>query len=137
MNDILSKIGSKKSCPVIFLFKEGRVLIGLRNYTPDKWKSVSVWTTPGGRCDIDETLEQTLRREVKEEVAITEFEITNFVGEVPGSKEGDVVYVFNGITQQEPKLMEPAKFGEWRWCALSEVPVNFINPKALVLVRGV
>lgn len=57
---ILQKIGSNKDVPVVFIFKDNKLLIGLRNYTPDKWKDISVWTAPGGRCDGSETLETTL-----------------------------------------------------------------------------
>lgn len=130
----LQKIGNNKNVPIAFIFKENKLLIGLRNYTPDKWKSISVWTVPGGRCDIGETLETTLRREVLEEVGIDDLNITKYLGSVPGAKEGDIVFVFKAETSQEPKLMEPGKFSEWKWCKLSEIPSNFINPDALKLI---
>jgi ADP-ribose pyrophosphatase YjhB (NUDIX family) len=134
MDDILQKIGSRTDAPVAFIFKGDKLLIGLRNYTPDKWKKISVWTAPGGRCDEGETLETTLRREVEEEVGITDLKIIKYLGTVPGAKEGDVVYVFKAETNQEPKLMEPEKFSEWKWCPISEIPANFINPAALKLL---
>jgi len=65
---------------------------------------------PGRRSDIGETIEQTLRREVAEEVNITDLEILDFIGEVPGAKEGDVVLMFYCTTKQDGKLMEPEKF---------------------------
>lgn len=132
---ILQKKGGNKDVPVAFIFKNNKLLIGLRNYTPDKWKKISVWTAPGGRCDDCETLETTLRREVEEEVGINDLKITKYLGNVPGAKEGDIVFVFKAETSQEPKLMEPTKFSEWRWCAVSEIPSNFINPNALKLIK--
>ncbi len=135
LNKTLSTVGSNKLCPVVFVFKGNMILIGLRNYTPDKWKAISVWTVPGGRCDDGETLEQALRRELKEEVGISELDITEFLGEVPGAKWGDKVCVFKAITQQEPRLMEPTKFSEWKWTKISDVPNNFINPEALKLIK--
>lgn len=122
-------------CPVAFIFKEGKLLIGLRNYTPDKWKAISVWTAPGGRCDNGESLEITLRREVAEEVGINDLKFTDYLGSLPGAKEGDVIFVFKAETKQKPKLVEPDKFSEWKWSKLSEIPSNFINPKALELIH--
>lgn len=134
LSTFLHKIGGNKDVPIVFIFKNNKLLIGLRNYTPDKWKSISVWTIPGGRCDNGETFETTLKREVLEEVGIDNLKITNYLGSVPGAKEGDVVFVFKAETHQEPKLMEPEKFSEWKWCLVSQIPTNFINPKSLELI---
>ena len=134
-NTILQKIGGEKDVSVAVIFKNNKVLIGLRNYTPDKWKDISVWTIPGGRCDGHETLETTLRREVLEEVGIDDLKITGFLGSVPGAKDGDTVFIFRVETRQEPRLMEPEKFSEWTWCPPSEIPDNFITPAALKLIR--
>jgi len=134
LESILQKKGDDKDVPVAFIFKNDKLLIGLRTYTPDKWKAISVWTAPGGRCNNGETLETTLKREVSEEVGIDDLIITKYLGSVPGAKEGDIVFVFRAETSQEPKLMEPEKFSEWKWCKISEIPSNFINPEALKLI---
>lgn len=135
LEEYLKKVGTNKMCPAVFILKGDELLIGLRNYTPDKWKKISVWTIPAGRCDEGETLEETLRRETAEEVGITDLEITDYLGEVPGAKEGDIVFAFKGEVDQEPRLMEPEKFSEWKWCKLPEIPENFINPELLKLIR--
>lgn len=134
LNLILKKKGGNKAVPIAFIFKNNKLLIGLRNYTPAKWKAISVWTVPGGRCDNGETLKTTLRREVLEEVGINDLIIIKYLGSVPGAKYGDIVFVFKAETTQEPKLMEPDKFSEWKWCKVSEIPSNFINPDALKLI---
>jgi len=136
LNSILHKKGSNKDVPIAFIFKNNKLLIGLRNYTPDKWKNISVWTVPGGRCDGNETLETTLRREVLEEIGISDIKITKYLGSISGAKDGDVVFVFKAETSQEPKLMEPEKFSEWKWCKVSEIPSNFINSDALRLISA-
>lgn len=135
-NQILQKIGSEKDVAAAFIFKDNRVLIGLRHYTPDRWKQISVWTVPGGRCNGKETLETTLRREAGEEVGINDLRITKYLGNVPGAKDGDNTFVFLAETDQEPKLFEPEKFSEWKWSKVSEIPENFINPGALKLLSS-
>ena len=69
-----------------------------------------------------------------EEVGIDDLKITEYLGSVPEAKGGDIVFVFKAETTQEPKLMEPEKFSEWKWCKLSEIPSNFINPGTLKLI---
>lgn len=123
----LSQIGGEKYCPVAVFVDDKKILVGLRHYTPDKWKTISVWTCPGGRCDENETIENTLRREVVEETGITDFEILDYIGDVPGAKEGDIVPLFICKTSQSPKLMEPEKFSDWQWIFYKNLPENFIN----------
>jgi 8-oxo-dGTP diphosphatase len=131
----LSSIGNRTTCPAIAIIRGNKMLIGLRHYTPEKFKKISLWTTPGGRCDEGETIGQTLRRETAEETGIINFEITDYLGEVAGAKEGDIVPVFIGRTDDEPRLMEPEKFSEWKWEDLNNIPENFINPAALTLIK--
>jgi len=126
----LQEIGTANICPAIAFYKDDKVLIGLRHYS-----SGSVWTMPGGRCQLGEIVEHALRREVAEETNITDFTIIELVSIFNGAKAGDVVYFFVGRTNQEPELQEPDKFSEWRWERLSNIPTNFIDSKALALLR--
>ncbi len=123
----LYQLGNETICPVAILIKDGKILCGLRHYKADEWKDISVWTCPGGRCDTGETIEETLRRETAEETGITEFKILDYIREVPGAEEGDIVPVFACVTSQSPVLMEPEKFSEWRWFSPKDIPENFIN----------
>lgn len=133
---ILSKIGNEKIVPCTLVIKNNKILIGLRNYTPDKWKDISVWTIPGGRCDKNELIKITLLREVVEEVGINDLKINKFLGKFPGAKDGDTVYLFLSETDQEPKLMEPEKFSEWKWISIDEMPSNFINKYVSEFVKN-
>ena len=132
---ILNKKSKKHDIAVCFIFREEKVLLGLRNYKEHEWKEISVWTAPGGHCEEGETFEQALKREVLEEIGVHDLVITDYLGVVPGAKEGDTVYVFRAETNEEPKLMEPENFTEWKWFSLSDIPANFINAKALELVK--
>lgn len=117
MEEQLTKITDEQTCPMAVMVRDGKILTGHRHYTKDKWKDISVWTLPGGRCDPNESVKQTLIREVAEEVGITQFSILDFIGEVPGAKESDTVPIFFCTTEQDATLMEPDKFSEWRWVA--------------------
>ena len=130
----MSIVGTKTTCSGVAIIRDGSMLIGLRNYTVDKWKEISLWTVPGGRCDEGETIGRALRRETTEETGIERLKITDFIGKMPGAKPGDEFYLFVGSTDEDPRLMEPEKFSEWKWCALNEIPKNFINPTALDLI---
>ncbi|MBI3632192.1 MAG: NUDIX hydrolase [Candidatus Vogelbacteria bacterium] len=135
----LVTIGNENICPVAVIIRGGKILLGLRHYTKDKWKLISVWTTPGGRCNTNESLGSALHREVKEEIGVDDLEIIEYLGEVPGAKysndHSDIVPLFLCKTNQEPKLMEPQKFSEWRWFAPLDIPDNFINPAALEIIK--
>lgn len=115
MQTKLNELGNEKKCPIAIMERDGNVLMGHRHYKQNEWKEISVWTVPGGRCEQGETLEQALRREVLEEVGITKFEIVDYIGEVPGAKEGDIVPIFYCTTVEDYTLMEPNNFSEWRW----------------------
>ncbi len=131
----LDKDGDGILCPMAIIIRDNKILLGLRHYTPDKWKDISVWTSPGGRSETGETLRETLIRECEEEIGITDLKIESFIKQIPGAKEGDQVLVYRCTTSQEPKLMEPEKFGEWKWFGKNEIPENFVNPKALGIIK--
>ena len=136
LNEQLLKKGNILTCPVAVIISGGKVLIGHRHYTPDKWKTISVWTCPGGRCSEGETIERALRREVKEEVGINDLKITEYLGKVPGAKKGDKVLLFLCRTSQEPRNLESRKFSEWKWEKPEDIEEEtFINPSALKLIR--
>lgn len=73
--EILSYISDGSQRNAAFFVDGQKILIGLRHYA-----SGAIWTTPGGKCDADETILMSLEREVAEEVGITNFEIIAYLG---------------------------------------------------------
>jgi len=49
------------------IFREGKVLLVCRAHAPAK----GLWTLPGGRVEVGETLVDAVKREVSEETALT------------------------------------------------------------------
>lgn len=119
----------------IFFARDGKVLLGLRNYIKDG-KLVPTWTIPGGQTEPGETVEDGLRREVLEEIGVTDYSIDQFLGIISGIDKDRMVHVYLGSTLQEPELREPEKFSEWHWFRVEEIPSNFINPLALELLQA-
>jgi ADP-ribose pyrophosphatase YjhB (NUDIX family) len=137
MQEQLSKIGHELLCATAIIIRDGKILMGYRNYTPDKYKQISVWTTPGGRCNPGEKVEDALRREVLEETDINDLQIIEFLGEVDGAKNGDRVMLFACQTAQEPKLMEPEKFSQWKWIDLATYQsgeLGVFNPRSRAII---
>jgi 8-oxo-dGTP diphosphatase len=66
------------------VFREGRVLIGERLVEPAK----GLFTFPGGRVELGETLEEAALRELQEEVGVIA-EIAGFIAHVETMVRGD------------------------------------------------
>jgi len=132
----LARPGDRSLCPGVFVLRGDLVLVGLRRYAKSQIGKTDLWTIPGGRCEEGETIGRAVRREAAEEAGLTDIELIAWLAEIPGARQGDIVPLFIGRSPQEPKLMEPEKFAEWRWCRPAEVPQPFINPPALELVAN-
>jgi len=135
--EILKTVGDSTKCPVALIIRGDKILLGHRHYTPDTWKTISVWTCPGGRCDEEETTEAALRREVAEEIGVENLEVVEYLGEFPGAREPDRVPVFLCHIHEEPQNSEPHKFSEWKWFSKEDFPDTFINKEVEKLIKTV
>lgn len=115
-------------CTSGIIVRDNKVLLGHRCY-----HRINAWMSPGGRCEENETPEETLLREIQEEIGVTDARIEIKLGEKSGvykNKTGrDKVLMFKVFTAQEPCLMEPEKFMEWKWFDLNELPDNLLDHK--------
>ncbi len=119
------------NCTSAIIVRDGKILLGERKKKSGTGHDSSFWYTPGGRCEGNETPEQTVLREIKEEIGITDAQIVTKLLECRGvfeDKHGrDILHVFLVTITGEPKLMEPEKFLGWQWFGLEELPENLID----------
>lgn len=85
--------------------------------------SHKVWTIPGGRVDKNETPEQTVRREVKEEVGITLGDI-EMIGEYVSTREYkiDTVKCFQAWVDSFDFKIDNIEIIEAKWCIIDNLP---------------
>jgi len=108
--------------------EKGEVLLGLRYGS----HGAGEWSFPGGKVDLGETMEETARRETKEEtnLEITDLELISLADERRYIKDGKqfVVIGFKANSYQgELKLNNPERFKEWRWFPLDNLPAPLLE----------
>jgi len=104
-----------------FIVREGKIFVAKRAKTkknfPGRYELV------GGHIDRGESPEQTIIREIKEEIGI-EVEVGQIVGaftfEVGGEFEIEVAYLCYPLTDAEP-VLDPNDHSEAMWIGESEV----------------
>lgn len=103
------------------IFKDGKVLLGKRK--SKLGEGYFAW--PGGHLEHMESLEECLRREVREEAGI---EIKNIrflrvynLKEFKPKHYLDISFVSDWASG-EPKVMEPEKCESWGWYDLDNLP---------------
>lgn len=89
---------------------------------------VGYWSKPGGKVEFSETVEDAIRREIKEELGI-DIELIRSLGFMDHvmKEEGQHWLSINylaKIVRGEPKNMEPDKHDEVRWFSLDNLPEN-------------
>jgi 8-oxo-dGTP diphosphatase len=125
------KIVPEQLCIFAFIRKDNEILMGLREYIKDR----PVWTYPGGRGQTNETLIDTLKREILEEIGISNVTPLRVIGQKDGVKEGDRVYFVECQISGDPILREPEKFKEWKWFPINQLPKNLIDKEDVKFLK--
>ena len=109
-------------CAGGLIISHGRILLGLR--APDSETYPNVWDVFGGHVEREETIEEALARELREELDITPtvFKFLATFSEPNPRKNGKCLYHFYKVTSWSgpgPRLCG-AEHAEIRWHTLDE-----------------
>ena len=114
---------------------EGKFLFVRETYGGEKW------TFPGGRVRRNESPEEGIRREIKEELGIVLGPITDIgehYAEVNGQKQG-IARCFSARAENQNLILNRSEIKEAGWFALPEVPAPYSPavPKVIRLLEKI
>lgn len=114
--------------------ERGEVLLGLRHGS----HGAGEWCFPGGKVDLGETMEETVKRETKEEtnLEVADLELISLTNEMRYLKDGKqfVVIGFKANSHQgELKLANPERFHKWGWFSLDNLPSPLFEGTELMI----
>jgi 8-oxo-dGTP diphosphatase len=118
------------------IFREGRMLLIKRSKEPSK----GMWSIPGGRLELGETIAEAVKREVLEEcgVQIDIVRVLEVMDNILRDDDGKVSYHFVLIDllanylSGEPKAQSDAE--ECRWVTPAELTKLDMNPRLRAVI---
>ena len=121
----------------VIIVKDKKVLLGRRKNAHGH----GTWAFPGGHLEMNESIADCARREVKEETGllIEEIEHIAFTNDIFQQEQKHYVTLFvraSGVTG-EPELKEPEKCDMWQWFSPHRLPQSlFLSLKNLIIQEG-
>lgn len=103
------------------LIENGKVLLVRRRHMPEKGK----WAIPGGRIEDNETVEECLKRELREEIGVDVAPIRLFgVYSKPERDPRGIISLVYLVQRINGELKAGSDADEVRWFDLSTLPEN-------------
>ncbi|HHW71526.1 MAG TPA: NUDIX domain-containing protein [Clostridiales bacterium] len=108
----------------VILNDKGEVLLLLRERAPE----AGCWSIPGGKVELFETIEEAIKREVKEELGV-DIDIIELLGVTDHIVETEEVHwvaptFLANIVGGQVRNMEPKKHEEVKWFSVEALPEN-------------
>lgn len=127
-----------RECVAAVIVAKERILLGKRSQHRKFYPNI--WDVFGGHQNTGETHEETLRRELFEELGIvpTEFQFLISVDEPNPSKNGDGMYHFYLVTnwEGEPQNLQPEEHEIVEWFEFEKaVKLPFVHPFYVELIN--
>ncbi|MBI2850401.1 MAG: NUDIX hydrolase [Chloroflexi bacterium] len=134
------RIMELKVCAAGILFRDNKVLLGKRCSDRDFYPDT--WDLPGGHCKDNETPEETLLRELKEElgITITEFNYVALLHEPKVSLYGEYYYHIYLVTNWlgAVRNLTTGEHSEIRWFEPDDaLKLDLVHPDYPALFRQI
>lgn len=104
----------------VILNKEGKFLLIKRG--KDSKNEVGMWGFPGGAMEFGESMADTIKREIKEELGISIKPLKTLAPinhRIPNEKQHWVAVPYiSQLTKGTPKILEPHKISEMGWFSI-------------------
>ncbi len=107
---------------IIFDPKNKKILIGKRK--PDKYIQNLTWAFPGGRPEYGESLEQAIKREIKEETNLEIENLGSVFARIPEEKE-ELLLIYYLCEKIKGKEKAGDDFTELKWVSPEELENYF------------
>lgn len=117
----------------VLILDGNKILLGHRSINRKDTGGIfepNTWTLPGGKQEVDETILECAKREVKEEtnLDIDDLEVFGADDDIQPNKHYVTLYVSALKYSGELKIMEPDKEDNWEWFELDNLPNNLYSP---------
>lgn len=121
----------------IIVRRNGNVLIGKRKVRIGKGE----WAFPGGHLELNESLEDCVKREVYEEagIAVDNISFLTFTNDIRKKERTHYITLFftTNYKSGQVRNMEPHKCEGWKWVTWNKLPSPLFLPIRNLLAQNV